>query len=76
MSQPTDSELQTLLVNAMTATFNRSLRALEDAGAIDARKLREAYTGIGDPHYDAVTWQIEHTAGSTIPGLRELFAKP
>jgi hypothetical protein len=46
MNHPTDEEWLSVLGAAMRDAFNRSLNALEDAGAIDTRRLRSAYTGV------------------------------
>lgn len=55
-------EIYGLLINILTAGFNRSIGALEQAGAVDTRKMRQHYTGIGSKYHDLVTAQIEMTA--------------
>ena len=74
MKNPTDQEIAGLLVNIISDGFNRSLGALEQAGAIDTKKLREHYKGIGSKFYDVVTEQIEYTARYGAPAMRQLFA--
>ena len=43
MSKPMEDELAAFVVGIMGDPFNRSLRALEDAGAIDTTILRSNY---------------------------------
>jgi hypothetical protein len=74
MKNPTDKEITGQLVNIISDGFNRSLGALEQAGAIDTKKLREHYKGIGSKFYDVVTEQIEITARYATPSLRQLFS--
>lgn len=74
MKNPTDQEIAGLLVNIISDGFNRSLGALEQAGAVDTKKLREHYKGIGSKFYDVVTEQIEHTARSAASGMLQLFS--
>ena len=59
MSNLTDQEMRSLLVDIISDGFNRSLNALEEAGAINTRELRSAYSGIGSKYYDLVTEQID-----------------
>lgn len=61
-------EAEAWLINAMTDAFNRSLNALEDAGAIDARKLRKEYWK-GSVWYELVTKQMLHVAEHSLPQL-------
>lgn len=74
MKNPTDQEIAGRLVNIISDGFNRSLGALEQAGAIDTKKLREHYKGIGSKFYDIVTEQIEYTARYAAPAMRQLFS--
>lgn len=74
MKNPTDSEIAARLVHIISDGFNRSLGALEQAGAIDAKKLGAHYKGVGSKFYDIVTEQIEYTAGYGAPAIRQLFA--
>jgi hypothetical protein len=74
MKNPTDQEIVVRLVNIISDGFNRSLSALEQAGAIDTKKLREHYRGIGSKFYDVVTEQIEYTARHAAPAMRQLFS--
>ncbi|MEI6297941.1 MAG: hypothetical protein WCO84_10000 [bacterium] len=73
MKNPTDQEIAGRLVNIISDGFNRSLGALEQAGAIDTKKLRKHYKGIGSKFYDVVTEQIEYTARYAAPAMRQLF---
>jgi hypothetical protein len=58
MQNPTDDQIAGLLIGIISDGFNRSLGALEAAGAIDTTKMRRHYTGIGSKFYDMVTEQI------------------
>lgn len=67
-------EIERFLAAIFSDSFNRALAALEDAGALDTRKLRAEYCGAGSRYYDVVTQQIEHTARDALPGVRALLA--
>jgi len=75
MKTITDKELQGLLINIMSDGFNRSLNALSESGAIDTKKLRKEYHGVGSKYYDIVTEQLELTAVHCAPELRKLIDK-
>ena len=62
MPTPTNDEIATMLVGIIADGFNRSLGALEEAGAIDCAKLRRHYTGVGSKYtgHQGVT-------GSSVP---------
>jgi hypothetical protein len=75
MSHPKEKDVEGRLVSIISDAFNRSLNALEKAGAIDTKKMREHYKGVGSKYYDVVTEQIELTAKSGAPWVRELFAE-
>ena len=48
--------------------------ALEEAGAIDSKKMQEHYKGVGSKFYDLVTEQIEYTAKFGAPAICQLFS--
>ena len=73
MSAPSDEEIAGLLTGIISDGFNRSFGALRDAGAVDDRKMRRHYAGIGSKYYDLVTEQIELTARYGAPAIRKLF---
>lgn len=73
MRNPTDDEIAGRLIGIISDGFNRSLGALEAAGAVDTKKMRRHYTGIGSKFYDMVTEQIVLTAKYAAPGVRQLF---
>jgi hypothetical protein len=73
MHTPTNDEIAAMLVGIIADGFNRSLGALEAAGAIDCAKLRRHYTGVGSKYYDVVTKQIELTAQYGAPAVRRLL---
>jgi hypothetical protein len=73
MRNPTDKEIEGALVRMMSDAFNRSLGALENVGALNTKKLREHYRGIGSKYYDVVTEQMELTARDGKNALRRLY---
>jgi hypothetical protein len=73
MRNATDDQIAGLLVRIISDGFNRSLGALEAAGAVDTKKMRRHYTGIGSRFYDMVTEQIVLTAKYAAPAVRQLF---
>ena len=73
MRNPTDEQIAGLLIGIISDGFNRSLGALEAAGAVDPKKLRGHYKGIGSKYYDIVSEQIVLTAKYAAPNLRYLF---
>jgi hypothetical protein len=70
---PTDDEIAGSLIGIISDGFNRSLGALELAGAVDKSKMRCHHTGIGSKFYGIVTEQIVLTAKYGAPGVRRLF---
>jgi hypothetical protein len=74
MSIPSEKELAGLLVGIISDGFNRSLRALAEAGAVDTKKLHTQYKGVGSKYYDLVTAQIELTAKNGAAGIRKHWA--
>jgi hypothetical protein len=73
MDRPTEEEIANALVHIISDGFNRSLGALEDAGAVNTKKMRGQYLGIGSKYYDLITLQIEMTARFGARRIRELF---
>jgi hypothetical protein len=73
MHIPTDDQIAGLLIPIISDGLNRSLGALEAAGAVDTKKMRRHYTGIGSKFYDMVTEQIVLTAKYGAPAVRQLF---
>jgi hypothetical protein len=57
-----EDRIKGFLIGVMTDGFNRSVGALEEAGAIDASEMRTQYKGIGSKYYDVVTKELEYTA--------------
>jgi hypothetical protein len=45
-------EFESRLTSLIADAFKRSIAALEEAGAIDIKKLRKQYTGSGSQYYD------------------------
>lgn len=73
MRSPTDEEITGRLVGIISDGFNRAIGALEAAGALDTKKMRGHYKGIGSKYYDIVTEQIELAAKNGAPSVRRLF---
>ncbi len=66
-----EKQVQSFLIGIMSDGFNRSVNALEEAGAINTKKMRKEYTGIGSKYYDIVTRELEYTAKYTAKQLIE-----
>lgn len=62
MNTPIEKEIAGMLIAIISDGFNRSLGVLEKARAIDTKKMRADYKGVGSRYYDLVTEQIELTA--------------
>ena len=75
MNHPNEKAVAERLVHIISDAFNRSINALEDAGAIDTKKLRKHYAGIGSKYYDIVSEQIEITIRSGAPWICDLFTQ-
>ena len=73
MKNPSNAEIEGLLINILSDGFNRSLSELRSAGVIDQKKLNAKYQGVGTEYYDRVTAQIELTARYAAPAIRTLF---
>jgi hypothetical protein len=73
MSHPNEKAVADRLTSIIGDAFNRSLGALERAGAIDTKKLAKQYKGIGSKYYDIVTEQINLTVKTGAPWICELF---
>ncbi len=72
MHQIIEDRLVASLLNSLSDGFNRSLNALEDAGAIDTSQLRSDYRP-GSKYYELVTSALESTAEHARPGIRKLL---
>jgi hypothetical protein len=70
MRTPTDDEIAGCLIAIISDGFNRSLGALEAARAVDTRKMRGHYKGVGSKYYDLVT---EQTAKNAVPAILQLL---
>lgn len=73
MKNPTNEEIEGLLINILSDGFNRSLSEFRSVGVVDQKKLSERYKGVGSEYYDRVTEQIELTARLAAPAVRRLF---
>ena len=60
MKDQLEDELVVALTHILSDGFNRSINALEDAGALDLREMRTAYQGVGSTYYDVVTSGVRH----------------
>lgn len=70
----TEEQLRDLLVRAISDGVNRTLGVLEEAGAIDANRLRAAYSGPGSRYYDLVTAEVSRTADAAAASLATMLA--
>ena len=76
MKHLTDPQIESVLIGIISDGFNRSLGALEKAGAIDMTKLSKHYQGMGSKYYDLVTEQMELSAKDGAQHLRHLLSDP
>lgn len=54
-------QIKGIVRTAIQHGFNRSFCALEEAKAIDSKKMREHYKGVGSRYYDIVSKEMELT---------------
>jgi hypothetical protein len=73
MSAPERDQLATLLLSAMADAFNRSVNALEVAGALDLKKMRSEYAGVGSRYYDLVTEAMQLAVKQHKPAFEQFF---
>ena len=74
MPDEVTNNIKSVLITIIADGFNRSIQALEDAGAIDTTEMRKAYKGIGSEYYDLVSAAIEYTAEVSAPALKKALA--
>ena len=75
MNENLEKQIQSALVGIMGDGFNRSINALEKAGAINTKKLRADYSGVGSKYYDVVTSELEYTAEHSLPIIRDMVSE-
>ena len=73
MSDDLDRKIEGILIGVMSDGFNRSLNVLEEAGAINRKKMMKEYAGKGSKYYDMVTEEFEYTARHAKEAIRELI---
>ena len=73
MNDELDEKIEGILIGIMADAFNRSMNALEKAGAINRKEMMTDYKGIGSKYYDLVTEQFEYTAHYTKVMIRDLI---
>ncbi len=75
MSNELEKKIQSMLIGIMSDGFNRSVGALENSGALDTKKMKSDYSGIGSKYYDIVTNELERTARHAAPEVIKAVAK-
>jgi hypothetical protein len=75
MSATERDPLKNLLIHAMTDAFNRSIGALEEAGAFSLKKMRSEYRGVGSRYYDVVTEAMLQTIAQHQPTFEQFISK-
>ncbi|TOG77936.1 hypothetical protein CGI94_13495 [Vibrio parahaemolyticus] len=75
MNEKLEKQIQSVLIGIMSDGFNRSINALENAGAINTKKLRAGYKGSGSKYYDVVTAELESTAEQSLPAIKDMIAE-
>ena len=73
MKDQLEDELVVALSYILSDGFNRSINALEDAGALYLRQMRAAYQGVGSTYYDVVTSALENKVEQARPKIREII---
>ncbi len=72
-------QLEDVLVESFvafqTASFNRAMNALREAGAIDDTEMRREYKGIGSKYYDLVTESFEFTTKFARPQIKKILTE-
>jgi hypothetical protein len=59
----------------MSDAFNRSINALEEAGAFSLKKMRSDYNGVGSRYYNVVTEAILQTIAQHQPTFEQFISK-
>lgn len=72
MNQSAEEKIVDSLIGMLTDGFNRTLTALEEAGAIDTEVLRSDYKP-GSDYYILVSAALEQTADSARPMIRKII---
>jgi hypothetical protein len=62
-------------IYAMSDAFNRSINALEEAGAFSLKKMRSDYNGVGSRYYNVVTEAILQTIAQHQPTFEQFISK-
>ena len=75
MSNELEKKIESLLIGIMSDGFNRSVVALENSGAIETKKMRSEYSGVGSKYYDMVTKELEYTAHHAAPEVVKALVK-
>ena len=75
MNKELEEDITRLLMDFLVPSFNRSLGALADAGALNLEKLNKGYSGVGGKYYDIVTEQMEMTVEYAKPAIQEVVEK-
>ncbi|MGD9365565.1 MAG: hypothetical protein PVH87_07715 [Desulfobacteraceae bacterium] len=75
MSKELEEKIASLVSGLMTDGFNRSLRALNEAGAIDLKKMKKEYRGVGSKYYDMVTEQMDLTVEYSKPLIKKMISE-
>ncbi len=75
MSKELEEKIASLVSGLMTDGFNRSLGALEKAGAINFKKMNKEYCGMGSKYYDMVTEQMDLTVENAKPVIKKMVAE-
>ncbi len=75
MSKEFEEKIASLISGLMTDGFNRSLGALEKAGAINLKKMNKKYCGIGSKYYDMVTEQMDLTVEYAKPVIKKMVVE-
>ena len=75
MNESKNRKLRQILLTTAHHSFNRSISALEKAGAIETSELHKHYSGVGSIYYDIVTEQMELTVDQLLPSLIDIHTE-
>ena len=75
MPNSESKSVEDVLLATLTDSLNRTLRALEDAGAIDTREFRHHYRGDGSKYYDLVTELLQQHVRSGAVAVRDALSQ-
>ena len=62
-------------IKFQTDSFNRAMKVLRDAGAVDTSAMSQGYKGICSEYYDLVTDSFERTSVHARASIRKVLVR-